>query len=783
MKKIITSLALYITFSLAAQTETYSWKSVAMGGGGFVTGIVTSADEQNLMYARTDVGGAYRWNAANSQWIPLLDWVSENQTGYMGVEALAIDPSATNKLYMLVGTSYFNSGATAILRSNDYGATFSISDVTAKFKAHGNGGGRQNGERLAVDPNKGSILFCGTRSNGLFKSTDAGVSWSVVSSFAVPTTPSGNGINCVLMDPSSASKGNATQTFYVAVSATGNNLFVTKDGGTSFNAIAGAPTALMPQRMVLAEDGTLYITYADTEGPGNATTGQVWKYKGSTWTNITPAGVNKPFGGISVDPKNSLRIVIATINTYMKQYTDVNAASVWGDRMYLSTDGGSAWKDLVGNNGLILDANGCTWINKNSIHWTGSIEFNPFNSSQVHVVSGNGIFTCNDVSATQTTWKFNVTGMEETVAQVAVSISGGPFVSVILDYDGFTHNDVVQYSPIHSPRMGSTTGLAFGGGKLLRTGTNNYYSLNNGTSWTKCTTKGAKGKVAISADGKTFLHCPEGSTTTYYSTDNGSNWTACGGLTFNSIPVADAVNSNKFYAYENTGGKFYVSTDGGKNFSSALTLNTYGSKLLRAVPGVDGELWFAAGWDGLKRSVNSGQSFTKLSGVSNCASVGFGAVAAGKIFPTVYIWGTVNGVKGVFRSIDEGASWLRVNDDAHQYGGPGNGQFVIGDMNVFGRVYMSTVGRGIVYGESSLTTAVEISENKSMSVFPNPFSKSIFIQAEGNFSYSIIDLSGKIVESGIAQNSVSTGSNLTTGLYVVQIKTNSEVSFLKVIKN
>ena len=42
-------------------------------------------------------------------------------------------------------------------------------------------------------------------------------------------------------------------------------------------------------------------------------------------------------------------------------------------------------------------------------------------------------------------------------------------------------------------------------------------------------------------------------------------------------------------------------------------------------------------------------------------------------------------------------------DDANEYGGPGNGQFVQGDMNVFGRVYMSTVGRGLVYGESDQT--------------------------------------------------------------------------------
>jgi large repetitive protein len=57
-------------------------------------------------------------------------------------------------------------------------------------------------------------------------------------------------------------------------------------------------------------------------------------------------------------------------------------------------------------------------------------------------------------------------------------------------------------------------------------------------------------------------------------------------------------------------------------------------------------------------------------------------------------------VTGIFSSTDKGATWTRVNDDAHQYGGPGNGQFVQGDMNTYGRVYMSTAGRGIAYGST-----------------------------------------------------------------------------------
>ncbi len=67
-------------------------------------------------------------------------------------------------------------------------------------------------------------------------------------------------------------------------------------------------------------------------------------------------------------------------------------------------------------------------------------------------------------------------------------------------------------------------------------------------------------------------------------------------------------------------------------------------------------------------------------------AVGFGKAAPGAAYPAVYIWGSVGGVRGLFRSTDAGASWLRINDDAHQYGGPGDAQFVVGDANTFGIV-------------------------------------------------------------------------------------------------
>jgi len=694
--------------------QTYNWDNVVMGGGGFVTGLILSKTQQNLMYARTDVGGAYRWDAPNSKWIPLLDWNSENETSYQGVESFAIDPQDNNKLYMLAGTSYWNNGKTAILKSTDKGNTFSITDVTAQFKAHGNGGGRANGEKLAVDPNNGNILFCGTRRNGLFKSTDAGVTWIQNASLGTIVTPNDNGISFVLFDATTGTSGNATQKIFVGVSTiTGTNLYVSINGGTTFIAIAGAPATLMPQKAVLASDKNLYITYADKEGPSNASTGEVWKYNTATlvWSNITPAGGAYPYSGVSVDPNNAQKIIISTINKYLLQYGPATGGT-YGDRFYLTTDGGITWKNLIGS-GITLDPNGCTWILGQSIHWGGNIELNPFNTNEAWVISGNGVFVCNDINAASTTWKFAAKGMEETVCLDMVSITGRAMFSVIGDYDGFKHTDITQFAPIHTPRMGSTNGIAYASlntSKLARVGNKIYYTIDQGVNWIQTTTiNGSGGKVALSANGNFLLHGPNGSAITYRSADNGTSWTACNGLTTTSaIPVADAVNSNKFYAYDNNNGNVYISTDGGINFSVGGNAGTGGNKKIRTVPGQEGHLWVALYNGGLKRSVNSGNTFTTINNVTTCSAVGLGKAAPNAIYFTLYIWGTVNGVLGVHRSTDEGATWTRVNDDAHEYGGPGNGQFVMGDMNIFGRVYMSTVGRGIAYGElqaSPLVTA------------------------------------------------------------------------------
>jgi xyloglucan-specific exo-beta-1,4-glucanase len=719
-----------------AHAQAYRWGNVAMGGGGFVTAVVPSKTQRDLFYARTDVGGAYRWDAANSRWISLLDGVSEDDVGLLSVDAIALDPRNSAVVYLLAGVPYFSGGKTVVMRSTNYGASFSrITDVSHLFRANGNGLGRGNGEKMQVDPGNSNVLYVGSRGHGLFKSTDAGASFSRVASLPVTTTPNETGISFVLLDPSSISNGVA-QRIFVGVSRYGSigaNLYRSDDAGAHFSPVANAPGAYLPQRAALSSDGSLYITYGNGSGPHGdwkdltppepEDAGQVWKYNvaSGAWTDITPAGVGRAFSGVSVDPAQPQRVLVSTINAWMQQGT------AWGDHFFLSTNGGATWTDVVAR-GFEQDGNGIDWIKGYSIHWASTIEFDPFNTAAAWVTSGNGIFRTANLDAVPTRWSFTVKGLEETVPLGAQSVAGGPLLSVIGDYDGFRHTDVNAYTPVHQPPMGTTTGLAVAAGKtnlVVRVGAKMYRSADTGVTWAEVGgIKGTKGTLALSASGGALLHTfknADGTYATYRSTNftGGSPaWTAVGGLTGSAVrPVADPYNLNKFYAYDSDNGTVKVSTNAGASFSVAATLDAGGSTLLRAAPGREGDVWVALRGGGLARSTNSGASFAKLAGVTYCGAVGFGKALSGRTYPTVFIWGTVGaGPRGLYRSSDAGVSWIRVNDDTHEYGGPGNGEFVTGDMNVEGRVYMSTVGRGMVYGVPAATRLSARHSGKCMGV-------------------------------------------------------------------
>ena len=123
-----------------------------------------------------------------------------------------------------------------------------------------------------------------------------------------------------------------------------------------------------------------------------------------------------------------------------------------------------------------------------------------------------------------------------------------------------------------------------------------------------------------------------------------------------------------------------------------------GQDRIYSTPGREGDLWIAA-YDGLYHSTTrTGFDFRALDKVRTIYAFGFGKAKPGSNYPALYLIGVVNGQYGFFRSDDAAVSWMRINDDAHQYGLV---LHICGDMQEYGRVYIGTHGRGIVTGVPS----------------------------------------------------------------------------------
>ncbi|WP_210582438.1 cellulose binding domain-containing protein [Streptomyces sp. GESEQ-4] len=738
--------------ALAADTEpvsiaadSYTWKNARIDGGGFVPGIVFNRKEKNLAYARTDIGGAYRWQESTKTWTPLLDSVGWDDWGHTGVVSLASDSVDPDKVYAAVGT-YTNSwdpGNGAVMRSADRGASWQKAELP--FKLGGNMPGRGMGERLAVDPNRNSLLYLGAPSGkGLWRSTDSGVSWSQVTNFPNvgnyaqdPSDTSGyasdnQGIVWVTFDESTGTAGSATRTIYVGVADKENAVYRSTDAGATWSRVAGQPTGYLAHKGVLdATNGYLYLAYSDTGGPYDGGKGRLWRYATATgtWTDISPvaeADTYYGFSGLTVDRQRPGTVMATAYSSW------------WPDtQIFRSTDSGGTWTkawDYTSYpnraNRYTMDVSSSPWLTWGAnpappeqtpkLGWmTESLEIDPFDSNRMMYGTGATIYGTEELSkwdsGGQFTIKPMVRGLEETaVLDLASPPSGAPLLSALGDIGGFRHTDLTKVPPMMytSPNFTSTTSLDFAESNPntvvragnLDSGPHIAFSTDNGANWfagTDPSGVSGGGTVAAAADGSRFVWSPQG-TGVHYATGFGTSWSASSGIPAGAIVESDRVDPKTFYGFKS--GKFYVSTDGGATFSASAATGLPSGDTVRfkALPGTKGDVWLAGGASdgayGLWHSTDSGATFTKLSGIDQADTIGFGKAAPGATYQTLYTSAKIGGVRGIFRSTDKGASWTRVNDDAHQWGW--TGAAITGDPRVYGRVYVATNGRGVIYGDT-----------------------------------------------------------------------------------
>ncbi|GGW36054.1 cellulose binding domain-containing protein [Streptomyces griseoloalbus] len=725
--------------------DTYTWKNARVDGGGFVPGIVFNRGEKDLAYARTDIGGAYRWQESTKTWTPLLDSVGWDDWGHTGVVSLASDSVDPDRVYAAVGTytNDWDPGNGAVLRSADRGASWQ--KAALPFKLGGNMPGRGMGERLAVDPNRNSVLYLGAPSGkGLWRSTDSGASWSQVTNFPNvgdyaqdPSDTSGyasdnQGIVWVTFDESTGSAGTATKTVYVGVADKENAVYRSTDAGATWQRLAGQPTGYLAHKGVLdAENGYLYLAYSDTGGPYDGGKGRLYRYATATgtWTDISPvaeADTSYGFSGLTVDRQNPGTVMATAYSSW------------WPDtQIFRSGDSGATWTkawDYTSypnrENRYTMDVSSVPWLTWGAnpsppeqtpkLGWmTEALEIDPFDPDRMMYGTGATIYGSENLTNWDTGSKFTITpmvrGLEETaVNDLASPPSGAPLLSALGDIGGFRHTDLTKVPSMMftQPNFTSTTSLDFAESNPdtvvragnLDSGPHIAFSTDNGANWfagTDPSGVSGGGTVAAAADGSRFVWSPQGAGV-HHTTGFGTSWSASSGIPAGAIVESDRVDPKTFYGFKS--GRFYVSKDGGATFSasSATGLPSGDSVRFKALPGAKGDVWLAGGASdgayGLWHSTDAGATFTKLTNVDEADAVGFGKAAPGASYQTLFTSAKIDGVRGIFRSTDKGTTWTRVNDDAHQWGW--TGAAITGDPRVYGRVYVATNGRGIVYGDT-----------------------------------------------------------------------------------
>ncbi|WP_225318364.1 dockerin [Cellvibrio sp. KY-YJ-3] len=739
------------SYNFAINT-TAKWTNVKYGGGGYVPGLVFHPTTPDLLYARTDIGGSYRWDAAAAIWAPLTDGFGVRDGSHQGAESIALDPTDDRRVYMTTGVTVNLSDLGRLYISTDRGDNWQY--ITLPFPVGSNNRGRAIGERLMVDPNNPAILFYGSRTAGLWKSSDRGQNWQQVQSLAslqmnqsqIDNNSGGTpiGVQQVIFDTATSGSGSATQTIYTAIApdyaalaGLSHSVFKSTNGGASWTGINTPLQGYHIPHWVRAQDGMMYVVFTKTTGPGADGPATLYKFDGTNWTPLKSytqtEWTNYGIGGVTVSGTgSSTRIVLGITNS-------------WGDwegkpTVQISDDAGLNWREIGSATPRIPANEGFTG-------WLDDIEINPFNSEHILVVHGGGVWETKNASATKPTWNEKVNGIEEVATLALMTPPPGASYSLLNssgDVGTLVHTDF-SVKPTRNTgsnfKNGLATDMAWENPSYIATigsahwgGANPgaFYSTDSGATWNTFPTLHPQGltnqqdfsSLAV-MKANHVIWAPSNSVPAY-TTNNGASWT------YSNLPalpegwgrsyrvVADRKNSNKVYAYDSGGGwwgpapKFFTSTDGGSTFTASsqfASLNArpefFGYASMAVNPNAEGHIWLVDGHS-IFRSVDSGVTWTKLSAAASiwgsntntpevygATSIALGKAPAGSAYSAwVYVVGVIDGVWGLHRSEDGGNTWTRINDDKHQYAGMGN---LAADHNVVGRVFFSGNGRGIFF--------------------------------------------------------------------------------------
>jgi hypothetical protein len=722
------------------ETGDYEWRRMPLGAGGFVTGLAaTTRSVDAAMYARTDVGGAYRWDPGTRTWEQLLR-SSRLADGSLTpddyyVLSVAVAPTDPDRVYLAVGNDFppDPSGEPAgragrILRSDDGGQTWQAS--SQRWFVSGNDRYRTTGERLAVDPADSDRVVFGTQRDGLWVSSDGGAGWSQVPTDAVPTgvddQPAGEqaGISFVAFTKNGANDDAASADLIAGVA----NVAILRsgDGAATWEPVVDLEQGQVPTSASVHGEALLF-------GVSNVAGGTTRLIR---WSPTA--------GAVEIDLPAQIATVNVAIDPADPQSIVVAGDAIRSGELWTTTDGGESWT----THDVSIEAPEIPWLEETDLieyMSVGRLMFDADGSGRLWFGEGMGVWVAEGLDESTVRFRSSARGIEELVVADLLSPPGGsPIVATadrqgfVLDRDRFPARTLIDerfasgaaldYSPADPDRLawvGAESHLAFSPNRSPR----GAVSDDGGSTWTEMgglVPEMFGGEVAVSAtdpDVMVWLPTryadpnpnPDDPLGAYRSSDGGRSWERApidGDDNFHRLfwwltrraLAADRVDG-AFYLMSDDQ-DFYVSRDGAQTWQAAshappcdpaTACHVFGQ--LTAVPGRAGEVWATTGTTGLHYTADAGATpWTSFPDIVNAQAMSVGPPLDGSDEPTVYVVGThSDGRTGVLRSSDGAATWSLVA--THPADLAAQITVIEADADVAGRIYVGFAGLGVVVGD------------------------------------------------------------------------------------
>ncbi len=489
-----------------------NWQTLDVGAGGWLTGIDVAPD--GTMVVRTDTYGAYIWNG--TEWQQLITSTSMPAafvtSNSNGQGVYEIQIAPSNSNIIYMAYDGY------VFQSTNKGTTWTETSFAPVTENTGDAY-RMDGQKMAVDPENPNVVYVGTPQNGLFVTTNGGTTWQSVT--AVPASlndGSGDypGIDGIEFDPALGVTGGMTNTIFAA--SYGNGVYESTNAGATWSAIGG------PSFVSYAAVSSTGVYYAVGDGDS------LWSYQNGTWTELLLDTSGIALETVAVDPLNPNEIV-----------TQDEAGN-----LNISYNAGATWSGL--NDNIQLVSTDISWLATTGTWMSiGGTVFNPLVPNELISSAGVGVWTTNIrtsgfTSSTSVTWSSQSIGIEQLVANEIIVPPGGDPVLASWDRAFFYISNANVYPATYSPNTGDTltdgwsidyassdpsflVGIADNWG-LEESG----YSTNGGQTWTPfpsfipgAGTDFIGGTIAASSP-TNIIWAPAGGVDPYYTLNGGETW-------------------------------------------------------------------------------------------------------------------------------------------------------------------------------------------------------------------------------------------------------------------